>query len=216
MESLALLRSSPYIDIASPLSQGCVQTNLIWYTLWFFRFCSLLGKFLAYAAAAALLQQDHNLRLIGLCIVPPPVVSYPVCYFYKQCSWVWAFGLLYQFRLTLFGSKDAGFHCQPHPSSTSCKLSISQGMKAFPKQECQRHSPFLKKNHFSWKKKKFSWKFRQFFLKEKDFSICCLLFSISRALKWLFWQLSKFIVVSWGDKLPVSSLHHRQVSPNVF
>lgn len=140
MESLALLRSSPYIDIAFPLSQGYVQASLTGYTLWLSHFCSLPGIFLAYSPAASLLQQEHNLRLIGLCVLPPPVVSYSVCYFCKQCSWVWAFGLLYQFKLTLSGSKDASFHCQPHPR---CKLSISQGMKAFPRQECQRYSLFL-------------------------------------------------------------------------
>lgn len=170
MESLALLPSFPWTWLLlSPWMCG----SLSWHPLWLSHFCSLPVKCLAYSPAAALLQQDHNLRLIRCMFFASSNRFLPFLLFLETMQLHVGFLPSLPIQVDTLWQQRCCFSCQPHPGSTSCKLSISQGMRAFPRQECQRHSLFLSI-------------VQQFFVrKKKCFSICCLLF-------FSFWNLVAF------------------------
>lgn len=155
-------------------------------------------------ASPALLQQDHNLRLIRRMFFAPSNRFLPCLLFLGTAQLDMGFLPSLPIQVDTLWQQRCCFSCQPHPGSTSCKLSISQGMRAFPLQECQRHSLFLSI-------------VQQFFLREKKMLLNLLFVFVSLfgTLRWLFLTIFfRFIIVSWGGKLLIPVFHHRQLSPN--
>ena len=181
MQRLVILWSSPLAFPATLSARGEWLSYLV--LPWLFDFFNLPVKFLACLSAAAPQQWDHTALANRTVFFVPCFHLFPTLLAFLTTTWL-------RGEVWLSGSRDAGFHCQLHPGTLSCKLSIGREWE-------QPQAIFLSI-------------VQQFLLKMLLNLFLFSFWSLEFFFFFFFTILSRLVVVSYRDELPVSSLYYRQ------